>query len=100
ADGRMRFEIMGKALFNKKPHSRSTWRQTLRSSLRRFGLRGDLTKFACLHHPRSRRLGDWRPVAPFHVGGLGLYKSIQRVTKPKVKKVTAVTDAPQPVLTS
>ena len=50
--------------------------------------------------PRSRRLGDWRPVAPFHVGGLGLYKSIQRVTKPKVKKVTAVTDAPQPVLTS
>jgi len=52
ADGRMRFEIMGKALFNKKPRSRSTWRQTLRPSLiRRFGLRGDLTKFACLRLP-------------------------------------------------
>src|SRR5215471_3542808 len=49
AEGRMGFEIMGKVLFNKKPHSRSALLQTLLPSLtRRFALHGDPKKFACL----------------------------------------------------
>jgi hypothetical protein len=64
-EGRMGF-VMGQALFNTKPHSRSASRQTQRPSLtRRFALRSDLTKFACFNLPnlveaRPEIIREWK----------------------------------------
>src|SRR5262249_44717870 len=80
-------------VFNKKPHSRSAWPQTLRPSLiRRFALRGDPNKFACpspLLSPKARRVEACCAILRCEAG------PIQRYRARELQKVMAVTDIPR-----